>query len=90
MACCVVQERVPDAKNMFSEIRRFPRAGYRVSAKEDIPQHMTRAVLEGGGDPPSPVLRRAAEQDSTVTGANRTKFFHQPLGGTMASAPLAA
>jgi len=81
---------VPDAKNMFSEIRRFPRAGYRISAKDDVPSHMTEAAIRGNSDVPSPVLRRTAELAGTVTGTNRTKYFFQPNGGTMASAPLAA
>lgn len=85
------QERVPDAKNMFSEIRRFPRAGYRLPHKEELPKHMTRQVMDPSAVPgqPSAVAAREAREAVDVSGTHRHRFFAQPTGGaTLGGVPL--
>jgi hypothetical protein len=78
-----LQERIPDAKNMFSEIGRFPRAGYRLPHKQELPRHMEGQAMHPEAAPaaPSPVARRSIGASMSVTGSDRHKYFHQPTGG---------
>ncbi|KAA0149975.1 hypothetical protein FNF29_05595 [Cafeteria roenbergensis] len=74
-------ERLPDARNMFSEIRRFPRAGYRLPRKGDLPAHVEQQAMadpasaaERSAEPMAVTLRNA-EAATSVTGAFRHKYF---------------
>ncbi len=66
---------------MFSEIRRFPRAGYRLPRKGDLPAHVEQQAMadpasaaERSAEPMAVTLRNA-EAATSVTGAFRHKYF---------------
>ena len=38
-----LQRKMPDARNMFSELRHYPRQGYQLNNADPVPPHVSRA-----------------------------------------------
>eukprot|EP01138_Halocafeteria_seosinensis_P015926 gb/GECG01016253.1/.p1 GENE.gb/GECG01016253.1/~~gb/GECG01016253.1/.p1 ORF type:complete len:771 (+),score=132.89 gb/GECG01016253.1/:1-2313(+) len=71
-------ERVPDDRNLFSEVPSlYPSASYRLSLRQDIPNHVARQQFVPPSRPGEGTSNKENLQRS-VEGGNRAKFFRKP------------
>jgi hypothetical protein len=68
-----VQEKIPDRRNMFSDVGHYPSYQFRLKANKDVPEFVSQDFRGVVNDPLPTNLADA------ITGAHRPKYFHRPI-----------
>lgn len=73
------------ARNMFSEIRHFPRVTLRLHDKREVPESVDHSFDKRGPHGSVPMDGRSL--DAVVSGAERPRFFARPTAAFMSALP---
>lgn len=83
MACLsLVQERVPDKVNMFSDNMRYPSHGYRLKPNKALPRHIDQSF-----NPEQPRGLHGSDLSHAIEGRERYKFFQRPVVPVIEAVP---